>query len=661
MTVNKQHKKDHGKVSGNWIIRIIFAVLVVAAIVVLTGAAFKRIVQSVEKNCSSILEKSAKAVNNEIILRFEDNINTLRLMSGVMVRSDDLESDEAVTERINEFCDKTIFDHIDVFYPDNTLLLQNGTTMDASGSLSFEEISARGEHMSARTGYLADESKHIICYCVPVVDEGETAAVIIGVIECSQLSDIFKADVYDGQAYMCIIDRKDGSFILDNYHDEPGDIYMYGGAATLRKGYEPSAIVTDIMDGNTGVTVYESDEKGQSSYVYYTPVGIFDWQLVLVVQEDVVFARLREMDGILAGIGIGELVILTLYFGFFLVSTIRRERSRRKVEKQLTVSNTLVECISVLSNNPDTGEAINKVLEIVASYFRAERAYLFEIDYDNQTVSNTYEYVAEGVSEEIDNLQNVPISAVDEWIRQFRENGMFRIKDVETDVDRDSDVYEILKAQNINSLIAVPIYKDGAVIGFFGVDNPTVNYENLSLITSATFFLSDSLEKRQYHEMLERLSYEDALTKMYNRNKFNEEVELLQKNRPEKIGVAYIDMNGLKDANDRFGHQAGDELIKRVASSISGVFKENAFRIGGDEFIIIVSDIEKDIFYDNIEKMILTMKESQLSVSIGVSWTESGEDIITQIRNADERMYEEKNQYYKFTHQDRKIYMQNRE
>lgn len=226
MTVNKQHKKDHGKVSGNWIIRIIFAVLVVAAIVVLTGAAFKKIVKSVEDNCSNILANSANSVNNEIILRFEDNINTLRLMSGVMVRSDDLESDEAVTERINEFCAKTIFDHIDVFYPDNTLLLKNGTTMDVSGRMSFEEISARGEHMSARMGYLADESKHIICYCVPIVDEGETAAIIIGVIECSQLTDIFQTDVYDGQAYMCIVDRKDGSFIMDNYHDESGDIYI---------------------------------------------------------------------------------------------------------------------------------------------------------------------------------------------------------------------------------------------------------------------------------------------------------------------------------------------------------------------------------------------------------------------------------------------------
>lgn len=661
MTINKRNKENYESIFGSWGTRIIIALIVVAGIAVLTWTAFKKVTQFVENDCNDRLENSANSINNEIILRFEDNINTLRLMSGVMVRSDDLESNEAVTERINEFCEKTIFDHIDVFYPNNTLLLQNGATMNVEGKMSFEEISARGEHMSTRMGYLADTSKYIICYCVPVVDEDKTVAVIIGVIECRQLPDIFTTDLYDGQAQICIVDSKDGSFIMDNYHDKPGDIYMYEGTTTLRKGYTPESISSDIMNGNTGVMVYESQKDGHSSYVYYTPVGIFDWQLVLVVHEDAVFERLRAMDGILAGIGIGEVIILIIYFGYFFVSTVRREKIRREVVKKLTVSNNLVECISVLSNNPDTDEAINKVLEIVASYYRAERAYLFEINYENRTTSNTYEFASEGVSKEIDNLQNVPLSAVDEWIKQFRENGSFRIEDVETDVKKESNTYELLKAQNINSLIAVPLCKDGDIYGFLGVDNPEANCDNLSLIESATFFISDSLEKSQYNEMLERLSYEDALTSMYNRNKFNEEIEALSKSRPEKIGVAYIDMNGLKAANDRYGHQAGDELIKKVAHSISGVFKENAFRIGGDEFIVIATDVDKDIFYDNIEKMALSMKDSQVSVSIGVSWTESGEDILTQIKNADERMYEEKNKFYNFSHTDRKGYMQNME
>ena len=111
------------------------------------------------------------------------------------------------------------------------------------------------------------------------------------------------------------------------------------------------------------------------------------------------------------------------------------------------------------------------------------------------------------MTKEIDNLQDVPISAVTEWIKKFEECGMFCIADIEKEIDKNSNTYSILKAQNIHSLISVPLKRNNKIIGFFGVDNPEVNYDNLSLISSSNFFLSNSLEKREYHDVLERLSY----------------------------------------------------------------------------------------------------------------------------------------------------------
>ena len=74
--------------------------------------------------------------------------------------------------------------------------------------------------------------------------------------------------------------------------------------------------------------------------------------------------------------------------------------------------------------------------------------------------------------------------------------------------------------QQIESLIAVPLIENEVIIGFLGIDNPKFNYDDLSLLSSATFFILDSIERRESHSKLEKISFEDGLTGVYNRNKF---------------------------------------------------------------------------------------------------------------------------------------------
>lgn len=339
--------------------------------------------------------------------------------------------------------------------------------------------------------------------------------------------------------------------------------------------------------------------------------------------------------------------VCLLIFVITAVNLIASKKRENKTKKQLTVADTLINCITLLAEEKDINKAIDSLLKILNDYFDGDRAYLFEFDYEKQVTNNTYEYAADGVTKEIDILQNVPLEVIDTWIKKFEETGTFYISSLNKDVDKDSDTYRILEMQGITSLIAVPLIKEDLIIGFLGIDNPKINYEDLTLLSSATFFIIDSIDRRESHEKLHRLSFEDTLTSVYNRNKFNQDIEEYHQKPVEDIGVAYFDINGLKEVNDTKGHAAGDKLVKNAATGINSVFIGDTYRIGGDEFVVITTHIKKDIFEQNVQDAIKNLNENGISVSFGTSWEQSSDRIEKQLSTADHLMYKNKLSYYK--------------
>ena len=79
-----------------------------------------------------------------------------------------------------------------------------------------------------------------------------------------------------------------------------------------------------------------------------------------------------------------------------------------KTEEQLEISTTLNRCISEFVEIGDIHESIYNLLEIANGYFNGDRSYTFDIDYDKNVINNTDEYFVEGITSQIDNLQNIP-------------------------------------------------------------------------------------------------------------------------------------------------------------------------------------------------------------------------------------------------------------
>lgn len=323
-------------------------------------------------------------------------------------------------------------------------------------------------------------------------------------------------------------------------------------------------------------------------------------------------------------------------------------QEQERLQERLGIEETLIRGIQILSQYTNIKDAIGKLLEEVTAFYQGDRGYIFEFDYTSETADNTYEWCRDGITSEISHLKDVPLEELSEWIERFREKGEFYITSLEREVEKEAIQYQKLSAQQISSLIAAPMIKDGVITGFIGVDNPKVHTNALGLLKSITYFIIEDLEKRELLEMMEHMSFYDMLTQVYNRNKYARVLRELAGSGIESIGIVYMDLNGLKLANDTYGHNYGDYLIKNSATLLKKYFADNIFRLGGDEFLVLCVDMEQDQFEDAVGKLRDEVEHHpEINASIGSIWSRDTSDLEEQIAYADELMYAEKQSYYK--------------
>lgn len=321
------------------------------------------------------------------------------------------------------------------------------------------------------------------------------------------------------------------------------------------------------------------------------------------------------------------------------------ERTKEQIRQRLEIATVLNSCVGKLNSDTDIDVGINNLLATVNGYFQADRTYVFEIDPDRDVLINTFEYICgQEVSAQMDNLQEVPVSVIKVWMQNFRQGRSYYMSDLEQ--ERGQPSYEMLKAQQVWRLLAVPLMKGGAMVGFLGVDNPRAHYDDATLLASIQFFVTNSLDRKKQQAYLEKLSYRDMLTGLYNRNRYIERLEAYKQVQDQQIGAIYIDLNGLKKVNDEQGHRAGDELIVRAAGTIAGIFAEDAYRVGGDEFVVILLDVSREEFARKTEQLRRQMQKNGVDASIGGVWQASTENLENLLRRADENMYREKKRYY---------------
>jgi diguanylate cyclase (GGDEF)-like protein/PAS domain S-box-containing protein len=166
--------------------------------------------------------------------------------------------------------------------------------------------------------------------------------------------------------------------------------------------------------------------------------------------------------------------------------------------------------------------------------------------------------------------------------------------------------------------------------------------------------MSDITQQNEHKSQLEQMAHYDPLTKLPNRtllaNRLNQAI--VQCERDDKgLAVAFMDLDGFKNVNDTYGHAIGDELLIIVTQRMKNALREidTLARIGGDEFIAVITNLAKNEDYkQTLERLLLTVSDPieinehilKVSVSIGVTlYPQDDADTDLLLRHCDQAMY----------------------
>lgn len=131
-------------------------------------------------------------------------------------------------------------------------------------------------------------------------------------------------------------------------------------------------------------------------------------------------------------------------------------------------------------DTPD--EQIQEFISFFGNHIGSDRIYIFEDNEKKNITTNTYEWCANGVTSEIDNLQSIDRDIIDWWYEAFDRGENIIIDDIETIREEHPESYEILAGQDIHNLVTCPLRYKNEIKGLFGVDNPPKS-DSLGLTT----------------------------------------------------------------------------------------------------------------------------------------------------------------------------------
>lgn len=214
-------------------------------------------------------------------------------------------------------------------------------------------------------------------------------------------------------------------------------------------------------------------------------------------------------------------------------------------------------------------------------------------------------------------------------------------------------------AYGILSTAAFPLLVGREVVGILNVYNGKTDFfdeQALARLDQFTRKMAIAVQASIDRQRLQFLSFHDALTGLYNRAFFEEELSRIDTSRMASVGVIICDVDGLKLINDTLGHEAGDRLIIAAADILKKCFRKGDLvaRIGGDEFAIVLPNVSRQVIEaacDKIYQAVAITGNSPVtmglpfSLSVGCSAGTSADTIGSVkelLQQADASMYQEK-------------------
>ena len=322
-----------------------------------------------------------------------------------------------------------------------------------------------------------------------------------------------------------------------------------------------------------------------------------------------------------------------------------------------TASSVLETCIKLRGTN-DFGQAINDVIGDICDLCDAKVCTLLIMDNDEKSCS----ILAEANRFETSVGQNTFVDdsfydIASTWESTIAGSNCLSIQseqDMKILEERNRKWHDSLVRAGVNTLVLFPLKQGDKTLGYIYALNfdPSRAQKIKETLELTTYFIASEIANHQLLKKLAVLSSMDLLTGIFNRNAMNGRVDRFVSGAeptPKEYGIVFADLNGLKTVNDVEGHTAGDRLLVKAAEKLKSVFGDcDIYRAGGDEFMMIALHTPEEELEKRIEQLRKDSEDPEkISFALGLYYERDGGDIRDAMRLSDEKMYEDKQSYYK--------------
>jgi diguanylate cyclase (GGDEF)-like protein len=352
-----------------------------------------------------------------------------------------------------------------------------------------------------------------------------------------------------------------------------------------------------------------------------------------------------DLRVLLASVALSPLA--TVPFNELMDDLDRRRMGRRGMEERMR---SVFGITKVLSSSRDTRELMHVALEEVRRIVGAASASVERWERESNQLRCLVNVGQLGPTEVMFPEDEVYPLAEFAQARRTMLTGLPYIHRVD-DPTSDEDAIAVLIELGKYSSAAVPIYVDRRVWGqlWFSTDHgePPFEARDTETLMAVATLMGGVVVQAENLQRVDRMAFEDALTGVGNRRKMDDVLEQLSA-RGEQAVVGLLDMDRLKEINDRQGHASGDAAIQRVADVLVREMalwpRTTVARLGGDEFCLILPGCSGDEAHRLVGEALGRLKdEAGLCVSMGLAVTGAGAWVSRDVlAAADEELYRAK-------------------
>ncbi len=301
--------KKHNRI---WLYRLIPILFLIIYTVGLSEIFYQSQIRSTTEKCWDELSTVRDETAVEFASKLNNNLTLLDLASDAVILNSTPESGDGISSYLSEVKNKTVFDRIDIVLPSGTIWVHSlGEYSNSFGKEYYDAIIEGGFHFSKRMPDFLTGQESISAFSPIVNESGDTVAVLRATLYCKTLAEEFKSAHYGEEVQLFMIDRRDGSLVIDKWNETPGSIYDMQDYE-IPEEYGDRNLISEIMSGKSGRLYYESNHYGNTSYTVYAPIEGTDFSIAMIIQEDTVMADLEEQKAAFTLFGIFEVILIVI-------------------------------------------------------------------------------------------------------------------------------------------------------------------------------------------------------------------------------------------------------------------------------------------------------------------------------------------------------------